>query len=69
MEQLKLHVRGMTCTGCQQRIQRALAQIEGVVRSEADHRAACVNVVFDPNRTSAEAVQSRIKQAGYEVVK
>ena len=69
MEQLKLHVTGMTCTGCEQRIQRTLAQVEGVVRSAADHRAARVEVVFDPARTSAEAVQSRIKQAGYEVVR
>jgi Cu+-exporting ATPase len=68
MEQLELHVTGMTCTACEQRIQRALGQVEGVVRSAADHRAARVTVVFDPARTSAETVQSRIKQAGYEVV-
>ena len=67
MKQLELHVTGMTCTACEQRIQRALAQVEGVVRSAADHRAAQVKVVFDPTKTSAEAVQSRIKQAGYEV--
>jgi copper chaperone CopZ len=68
MEQLDLHVTGMTCTGCEQRIQRALAQVAGVVRSTADHRAARVKVVFDPVRTSADEVQTRIKQAGYEVV-
>lgn len=68
MEQLELHVTGMTCTACEQRIQRALGQIDGVIRSAADHRAAQVDVVFDPKKTSAEAVQSRIKQAGYEVV-
>ena len=69
MEQLELHVTGMTCTACEQRIQRALAQVDGVVRGTADHRAAQVKVVFDPARTSAEAVQTRIKQAGYEVVR
>ena len=68
MEQLELHVNGMTCGACEQRIQRALAQIDGVMRSAADHRAARVKVVFDPARTSAESVQARIKQAGYEVV-
>jgi Cu+-exporting ATPase len=68
MEQLNLHVTGMTCVACEQRIQRALSQVEGVVRSAADHGAARVKVVFDPARTSAEVVQSRIKQAGYGVV-
>ena len=69
MEQLELRVNGMTCTGCEQRIERALAQVEGVLRSHADHRAAQVRVVFDPVRTSAEAVGARIRQAGYEVMR
>ena len=69
MQQLELQVTGMTCTACEQRIQRALTHVDGVVRSTADRRAARVKVVFDPARTSAEAVQTRIKQAGYEVVR
>jgi copper chaperone CopZ len=68
MEQLELRVHGMTCTACEQRIERALTQVDGVVRSKADHRAAQVRIVFDPLRTSAEAVQARITQAGYEVM-
>ena len=67
MEQLELRVSGMTCGACEQRVQRVLAQIDGVVRSAADHRAARVKVVFDPARTSVEAVQARITRAGYEV--
>ena len=58
---------GVTCTGCEQRIQRALAQVDGVMRSAADHLAARVKVVIDPIRTSAQTVQTRIQQAGYEV--
>ncbi len=69
MEQLELRVNGMTCTACERRIERALAQVDGVMRSHADHRAAQVRIAFDPARTSAEAVQARIAQAGYEVVR
>lgn len=68
MEQLELRVHGMTCTACEQRLVRALAQLEGIVRSQADHRAARVRVVFDPARTAAAAVHARIEEAGYEVV-
>jgi copper chaperone CopZ len=67
MEELELRVNGMTCTACERRIERALAQVDGVMRSAADHRAARVKIVFDPARTSAQTVQTRIKQAGYEV--
>ena len=67
MEQLELRVTGMSCTVCEQRIQRALARLGGVARSAADHRAAHVRVVFDPTRTSPQAVRARIEEAGYEV--
>ena len=67
MKQVELRVRGMTCTGCEQAIQRALGRLDGVVRSVADHRAEQVRVVFDPKRTSERAVRSCIEQAGYEV--
>lgn len=68
MEQVELRVDGMNCRACEQRIERALAQVDGVVRSVADHRAGRVTVAFDPARTSAGAVHARIEQAGYEVV-
>lgn len=67
MEQVELRVSGMSCTACEQRIQRAVAQVTGVMRSAADHRSGQIRVVFDPARTSAEAVRARIEQAGYEV--
>ena len=67
MEQLELRVKGMSCNACEQRIERALARVDGVVRSSADHRAETVHVVFDPSRASAERVQVCIQQAGYEV--
>lgn len=67
MEQVELRVRGMTCTGCEQAIQRALARLDGVMRSVADHRGEQVRVVFDSKRTSEQAVRSCIQQAGYEV--
>jgi copper chaperone CopZ len=67
MEQLDLTVRGMTCSGCEQRIAKALSRLEGVVRSAANHQAGQVRVVFDGARTSEGAVRSTIEQAGYEV--
>lgn len=67
MMQLELKVSGMTCTGCEQRIAKALSRLEGVVRSTANHQTGQVRVVFDAARTSEQAVRSAIEQAGYEV--
>ena len=68
MKEIKLQVKGMSCSGCEQRIQKVLARVEGVVRSAADRQVEEVRVMFDPNRTSEQAVRSCIEQAGYEVL-
>ena len=67
MEQIDLNVSGMTCGACEQRIQKALTRIDGVVQSAADHRAARVRVMFDPARTSESALRSCIERAGYSI--
>ena len=67
MQQVELRVKGMSCGACEQRIQRALAQVDGVVQSAADHRAAQVRVLFDPARTSEHDVRSSVERAGYTV--
>ena len=68
MKEIKLQVKGMSCSGCEQRMQKVLARIDGVLRSAANHQAEEVRVVFDPNRTSEQALRSSIEQAGYEVM-
>lgn len=67
MQQVELHVKGMSCGACEQRIQRALAQVDGVAHSAVDHRAARVRVMFDPARTSERDVRSCVERAGYSV--
>jgi copper chaperone CopZ len=68
MNEIQLHVSGMSCTACEARIQKALARVEGILRSSADHRAGQVRVVFDPARTSERTVRACIERAGYGVL-
>lgn len=67
MKHLELQVTGMTCRACEQRIEKALTRIDGVVQSAADHRAARVRVMFDPARASESDVRSCVERAGYTV--
>ena len=67
MKQVELRVTGMSCRACEQRIEKALARIDGVAQSAADHRAAQVRVMFDPARTSESDVRSCVERAGYTV--
>jgi Cu+-exporting ATPase len=67
VKQVAIQVNGMTCRACEQRVEKALTRVDGVVQSAADHRAAQVRVMFDPTVTSEGAVRSCIERAGYTV--
>lgn len=67
MVQTMLHVEGMTCSGCEQRIGTALRRVDGVREVSADHATGEVAVRFDPNTTGPDAVRERITMAGFTV--
>ena len=67
MQQLQVRVTGMSCSACGRRIEKALARVAGILRSNADHGVGQVRVVFDPAQTSEQAAWSCIEQAGYGV--
>lgn len=66
-EQLVLQVRGMTCTGCEGRIQKVLGRLDGIRSTTADHRSGEVRVLFDSEQTSAQDIGASITNAGYQI--
>ncbi len=66
-EQLLLQVGGMTCTGCESRVQKVPGRFDGVRSTTADHRDAEFRVLFDPEQTSPEAIGDAVTAAGYEI--
>ncbi len=63
----ELTVKGMTCSGCEQRVGQALTRLEGVSDAKADHKAERVVVEHDPTRADEQALRARVIEAGYEV--
>ena len=63
-----INVKGMVCGGCENRVKNALGAIEGVESVEADHNTGVVKVVSSDN-VSVEAMEERITDIGFEVVK
>ena len=58
-------VEGMSCTGCENNVQFALASIGGVEEVDADHRGASVRVVFDSMVVDETALKAAIDAMGY----
>lgn len=67
MTRLSLTVTGMSCTGCEQRIDTALRRLDGVGRVVADHRTGTVVVDFDPGAVDEATITARLADAGYDV--
>ncbi len=65
---IEMNVKGMTCTGCEKRIQGAVGEIEGVEAVAADHQGGTVSVILDLEDTATDEVRAAIDGLGYRTV-
>ena len=66
-ESVALAVTGMKCGGCEDNVKTKLNAVDGVVSVEASHKENTVNVEFDADKTTAEAITAVISEAGFVV--
>lgn len=66
MERETISVTGMSCGGCEENVETALQNLDGVNRVDADHESDTVDVVLEDG--SVDDVSAAIEQAGYDVV-
>lgn len=67
MERRTIAVSGLSCDGCEQAIENALRNLEGVRRIDADHEEGAVEI-DDDDDISDDELGDEIRNAGYEVV-
>ena len=58
-------VSGMTCGSCAARVEKVLRRQEGVAQAAVNFATEKANVVFDPERTSAEDLTRTVAKLGY----
>lgn len=68
MDTVVLQVSGMSCGGCEQRIDAVLRRVEGVREVTADHTTGAVRVRIGPELADRGVLVERLETAGYEVV-
>jgi copper chaperone CopZ len=61
-------VEGMSCSGCEQAIQRVVGSLEGVESAHADARSSTVSVLYDPDKVNIEQIRSAVSKIGYKFV-
>ena len=66
MKETIIKVEGMVCEGCENRVQNALLNIEGVTNVVANHLTKTVTVTSNEN-VSEKTLKEKIEDLGYEV--
>jgi copper chaperone CopZ len=61
-------IEGMTCSGCERAIQKAVAGLAGVANAKADLSTSTVSIEYDPLQTSIGAIRDTIHKLGYKLV-
>lgn len=56
------------CVSCEERIAQALKRIPGIQSVQASAKEQSISVFIDPSRVTAETVQRKLGDIGYEVV-
>ena len=63
-----LQIRGMTCTGCEERIERVLRRLKGVKKVRASYKDATAEVEFDPGAVSLKQIAEAVEKLDYRVI-
>lgn len=58
-------VEGMSCAHCKAAVEEELGKLPGVERSDADFERGTVEVRYDADRVTADAVRRAVEEAGY----
>ena len=65
-QKIELNIDGMTCTGCENAIQKTINEFEGVYTSKADHVKGIALVELDSTKVDILKVKEAINELGYE---
>jgi len=64
-----IDVKGMTCGNCEKAVKGALTDLDGVEHVGVDLKAGKVDVTYNNETVSLEAICEEIEDIGYDVVR
>jgi sulfite exporter TauE/SafE/plastocyanin domain-containing protein/copper chaperone CopZ len=64
----KIKVYEMTCTSCENRVEKAVKKLEGVYAAKADFKGQFAEIEYDDELCNIDKIKAAIKNAGYTTV-
>lgn len=68
MNKIILKVNGMVCSGCENRVESTLKNIDGVSKVKASHKKGTVTIILKKDQEKS-IFEKAIENLGYEIVK
>ena len=66
MNELKLKIEGMHCTGCSLRLERVLNNLEGVKSATVNFEEKQATIIFDINTINEKKIKEAIEDVGFQ---
>lgn len=66
MNNIRLKIEGMHCTGCSTRLEKILNNLKGVKEARVSFDAAIADIKFDEAEISSEEIKLAIEDAGFK---
>ncbi|MBC1735824.1 CopZ family metallochaperone [Listeria seeligeri] len=67
MEKLTLKIEGMTCGHCEARVEKALAEVDGVTNAKVSLEEGTATVEFETGKVTEDSLIDAVEDAGYDV--
>ena len=65
---IRLNIGGMTCVNCQNKIEKALYNTDGVINANVSYNNAIADIVYDEEKISLKEITTVIERLDYEVI-
>ena len=69
IKEIRLTIKGMTCTGCEAHIENEVTKLDGILNVNADYKAANAIVKYDTTKIDLQKIKTAILSTGYKIVK
>jgi copper chaperone CopZ len=65
---VEISVEGMTCTGCENTVEKVVLSLNGVMEVEASHTTKTAIVKYDMTKATPDDMMTKIAERGYEAL-
>lgn len=68
VQTINLHIKGMTCSGCEATVENAVVSLQGILKSDASSEKGHAEITYNTTQTNRKSIVSAINQTGFTVV-